>query len=64
MISDNDARMYWEQSYAAGASGLVLWGDEPTPAAVAAFGAWWKSDFTPLINNWHPAAAAAAERSP
>ena len=52
LIAGQDARMYWEESWAAGATGLVLWGDESTPAHAAEFGAWWKSNFTALINNW------------
>ena len=55
LLSDGDERMYWEESYAAGATGLVLWGNEPTNASAKEFGAWWKSTFTGLINSWRPA---------
>jgi hypothetical protein len=58
LIADQDARMYWEQSWAAGATGLVLWGDESTPAHAAEFGPWWKSKFTPLLNSWSPPTVA------
>jgi hypothetical protein len=55
LLSDQDAKMFWEQSWAAGATGLVLWGSESTPAGAAEFGARWKTNFTALINSWEPA---------
>ena len=36
--------MYWEQSYKAGATGLVLWGSEPKEPQASEFMAWWKSN--------------------
>lgn len=54
LMSDQDVQMYWQQSYAAGASGLVLWGYEPTRQAAAEFAAYWKRSFTSLINKWQP----------
>eukprot|EP00040_Diaphanoeca_grandis_P000498 m.15576 g.15576 ORF g.15576 m.15576 type:complete len:339 (-) comp10643_c0_seq1:110-1126(-) len=53
-VSDQDESMYWIQSYAAGATGIVLWGSEPTPEAAEAFGAWWTNDFSPLASKWSP----------
>ena len=55
LVSNQDAKMYWEQSYAAGATGLVLWGDEPTKTMALEFGAWWQTNFTAMINSWQPA---------
>lgn len=46
--------MYWTQSYKAGATGLVLWGSEPKEPEASEFVAWWKSNFTSLINSWEP----------
>jgi hypothetical protein len=52
LVSDQDEAMYWEQSYKAGATGLVLWGSETTEPHGLEFAAWWKSNFTTLINSW------------
>ena len=62
LLSDTDESMYWEQSYAAGATGLVLWGYEPTNSSAAEFGKWWKDDFTPLLNKWSPESTRHGKR--
>ena len=54
LMSDQDESMYWEQSYKAGATGLVLWGSEPKDPQASEFAAWWKSNFTSMINSWEP----------
>ena len=53
-MSNQDETMYWTQSYKAGATGLVLWGSEPKEPEASEFVAWWKSNFTSLINSWEP----------
>jgi hypothetical protein len=58
-MSDQDEAMYWEQSYKAGATGLVFWGSETTEPAGSEFAAWWKSNFTSLINRWEPGQKAS-----
>ena len=32
----------------------VMWGSEPTNSSAKEFGAWWKNNFTCLINSWEP----------
>lgn len=54
LMSDQDETMYWEQSYNAGATGLVLWGYEPKDPQASEFASWWKSNFTSMINSWEP----------
>ena len=49
-LSDADESMYWTESLAAGATGIILWGSEPTTAAE--FERYWADDFAPLANSW------------
>ena len=61
LMSDQDETMYWEQSYKAGASGMVLWGSEPKEPGASEFAAWWKSNFTSLSNGWEPGRSPSAK---
>ena len=54
LMSDQDETMYWEQSHKAGATGLILWGSETEDLLASEFAAWWKSNFTSMINSWEP----------
>ena len=60
LLSEIDEQMYWKQSYAAGATGIVLWGYEPTVSAATEFKTWWLHNFTRLVNGWHPAFHSAS----
>jgi hypothetical protein len=50
LLCDEDESMYWNESLAAGATGLILWGYEPKTADE--FINYWETDFAPLINGW------------
>lgn len=51
-LSASDLTISWEQPYAAGADGIVMWGSEPK--TMPQFEVWYKSTFSPLANAWHP----------
>lgn len=50
LLCDADEEMYWTESVAAGATGIILWGNEPK--TVAEFKKYWAEDFAPLANSW------------
>eukprot|EP00036_Acanthoecidae_sp_10tr_P001978 CAMPEP_0182945296 /NCGR_PEP_ID=MMETSP0105_2-20130417/55349_1 /TAXON_ID=81532 ORGANISM="Acanthoeca-like sp., Strain 10tr" /NCGR_SAMPLE_ID=MMETSP0105_2 /ASSEMBLY_ACC=CAM_ASM_000205 /LENGTH=298 /DNA_ID=CAMNT_0025085311 /DNA_START=55 /DNA_END=951 /DNA_ORIENTATION=- len=51
-LSSSDLIISWEQPYAAGAHGIVMWGSEPT--SLPQFEAWYSTVFAPLANRWVP----------
>jgi hyaluronoglucosaminidase len=51
-LCDKDEAMYWEESQAAGATGIVLWGHE-VGTGVSEFKKYWASDFAPLVGSWN-----------
>eukprot|EP00038_Savillea_parva_P009838 m.186169 g.186169 ORF g.186169 m.186169 type:complete len:710 (-) comp16687_c0_seq1:65-2194(-) len=54
-LSASDLTISWEQPYAAGADGIIMWGFEPT--TMPEFKAWYLNTFAPLANAWSPSAA-------
>jgi hypothetical protein len=55
-LCEDDESMYWAESAAAGADGLVLWGAENCCGVKnpSNFASWWNGTFAPLANSWHP----------
>jgi hypothetical protein len=57
-LSASDLTISWEQPYAAGADGIVMWGSEPH--TMPQFEAWYSGTFAPLANAWNPTQPAVA----
>jgi hypothetical protein len=49
-LSTGDLTIGWEESAAAGAAGIVMWGSEPTTRV--SFVKWYDSVFVPLAKAW------------